>query len=123
MRMIYSAALAAMLTLPALAAAQDTAQVRKMLEAGQYDEVTNAAQQPESAPEIVYLAAQSAQKQGNQDGARDFYNRLTVLADDNPWNRIGVSGAKLLDNDTDGARAAAEQAVQNADGLPEAHYQ
>jgi tetratricopeptide (TPR) repeat protein len=119
-RIIFAALLS--LALPALAFAQSSTEIRKMFESGQYAQVVDAAGASDT-PDVLYAAAQSAQKQGNQDGARGFYDRLADLPEDSPWNRIGISGRQLLADDTDGARDAAQQAVDRDGNLAEAHYQ
>jgi tetratricopeptide (TPR) repeat protein len=107
-----------------VAFAQDGAQVRKLFEAGKYDQVIDAGQSsPHAAPDIIYAAAQSAQKTGNVDQAREFYDRLATFPEDNAWHFVGVSGARLLGEETDAARDAAQQAVDRGGDVAEAHYQ
>jgi tetratricopeptide (TPR) repeat protein len=112
----------ALLLLPTAVQAQDASEVRRMFEAGQYQQVIQSADAGTSA-EALYTAAQSYQKLGSADEARSTYARLAERSEDDPWHFIGVSGQQLLDDNTDGALAAAQRAVQMADGLAEAHYQ
>jgi tetratricopeptide (TPR) repeat protein len=84
--------------------------VRQLFEAGQYAQVIEAAG-PEAEPGVVYAAAQSQQKLGADDPARELYRRLAGRPENDPWRFIGESGAALLDNRLDEALAAAIQAV------------
>jgi tetratricopeptide (TPR) repeat protein len=106
----------------AAAYAQDTAAVRRAFEAGQHQQVIEAASE-DAQPGVVFLAAQSQQKLGAVDAARELYGRLAARPDDDPWHFIGVSATQLLDNDQDAALASAQQATMMAGELPEGHYQ
>jgi tetratricopeptide (TPR) repeat protein len=106
--------------LPALALAQDAAEVRKMYEAGRYQQVVERSGDG-SSPAVVYTAAQSHQKLGANDQAREAYGQLAGR--DGAWRFIGMSGQQLLDGNTDGAVESARQAVANDGGLAEAHFQ
>ena len=114
--------LVALLLLPIAAVAQDTAQVRRMFEAGQYQQVIEAAGNAD-APEAIYTAAQSHQRLGAIGEARATYARLAERPEDDPWHFIGLSGQQLVDEDVDGALASAQQAVAMAGGLAEAQFQ
>jgi tetratricopeptide (TPR) repeat protein len=114
--------LVALLLLPIAAVAQDTAQVRRMFEAGQYQQVIEAAGAAD-APEAIYTAAQSHQRLGAVNDARDTYARLSARPEDDPWHFIGLSGQQLIDEDAEGALASAQQAVAMAGGLAEAQFQ
>jgi tetratricopeptide (TPR) repeat protein len=114
--------LVALLLLPIAAVAQDTAQVRRMFEAGQYQQVIEAAGAAD-APEAIYTAAQSHQRLGAVNEARDTYARLSARPEDDPWHFIGLSGQQLIDEDAEGALASAQQAVAMAGGLAEAQFQ
>ena len=114
--------LVTLLLLPSLATAQDTARVRRMFEAGQYQQVIETAADAD-APETIYVAAQSQQRLGAVAEARATYDRLASRPDADPWHFIGLSGQQLLDEDTDGALASAQQAAEQAGGLPDAHFQ
>ena len=108
--------------LPALAFAQDPVEVRKMFEAGKYQQVVEAAP-AEAPPAVLYTAAQSQQKLGANDQAIEIYRRLAELPEGDAWRFIGQSGQQLLEDNADAATESARQAV-NANGeLPEAHYQ
>jgi predicted Zn-dependent protease len=97
----------ALLLLPTAVQAQDASEVRRMFEAGQYQQVIQSADAGTSA-EALYTAAQSYQKLGSADEARSTYARLAERSEDDPWHFIGVSGQQLLDDNTDGALAAAQ---------------
>ena len=111
----------ALLLFPTIALAQDTAEVRRLFEAGQYQLVIQSADA--GSPEALYTAAQSHQKLGSAEEAHSTYARLAERAEDDPWHFIGVSGQQLLDGNTDAALASAQQAVQKAGDVAEAHYQ
>ncbi len=114
--------LVALLFVPAAASAQDAAEVRKMYEAGRYQQVVESAGGAED-PAVVYTTAQSHQKLGATDQARESYGSLAGRAEDDPWHFIGLSAQQLLDNDVDAAQESAQQAIARGGGLPEAHYQ
>ena len=111
----------AFLFVPTVALAQDSAEVRRLFEAGQYQLVIQSADG--GSPEALYTAAQSHQKLGSAEEARGTYARLAERAEDDPWHFIGVSGQQLLDDNTDAALESAQRAVQVADNIAEAHYQ
>ena len=104
------------------ARAQDEVAVRQMFEAGQYQQVIEATTDA-AAPDALYMAAQSRQKLGATDEARNTYGRLAARSDTDAWRFIGVSGQHLLNSQTDAALAAARQAVAMAGDLPAARYQ
>jgi tetratricopeptide (TPR) repeat protein len=108
--------------LPALAFAQDAAEVRKMYEAGRYQQVVERSSEG-AAPAVVYTAAQSHQKLGANDQARESYAQLAARPEDDAWHFIGLSGQQLLDGDTDGSVESARRAVAMSGGLAEAHFQ
>jgi len=110
------------LLFPGIALAQDAASVRKMYEAGRYQQVVEQSNES-SGPDVIYTAAQSHQKLGATDQAREAYNQLANLSPDDPWHFVGLSGQQLLDGQTDAALESARQAIAMADGLAEAHYQ
>ena len=112
----------ALILFPTVALAQDAAQVRRLFEAGQYQQAIESADAA-AAPEALYTAAQSHQKLGAAAEARGTYSRLADRGEDDPWHFIGLSGQQLVDGDTDGALASAQQAVQMAGGVSESHYQ
>jgi tetratricopeptide (TPR) repeat protein len=112
----------AILLIPTVAAAQDAAQVRKLFEAGQYQQAIDTAEGGESAS-ALYTAAQSHQKLGESEQARATYDRLAARPEDDAWHFIGLSGQQLLNDSNDEALASAQQAVSVAGDLAEAHYQ
>lgn len=105
----------------AAAEGQDAAEVRRMFEAGQYQQAIDSASG--GSPEALYTAAQSHQKLGATDEARQTYGQLVARPDDDAWHFIGLSAQQLLDNDTDAALESARQAAALAGHLPDAHYQ
>lgn len=114
--------IAMLLAAPAAAFGQDAAQVRKLYEAGQYQQVVETAGDAQ-APDVIYTTAQSYQKLGAVEQARENYGALVVLSEDDPWHFIGLSAQLLLDDNTEAALDSAGEAVSRAGGLAEAHYQ
>src|SRR5213075_3137305 len=57
--------------------AQDASQVQKLFEAGQYQRVVESAQ-PDGDPAVLYTAAQSHQKLGENDRAVETYGALAA---------------------------------------------
>lgn len=114
--------LIALLLAPITAYAQDPAQVRKMFEAGQFQQVVEVTGS-ESSPEVLFTIAQSHQKLGATDPARNIYSQLAGRPEGDAWRHIGDSARKLLDNDVDGALEAGRRAVEQGTELAEAHYQ
>jgi tetratricopeptide (TPR) repeat protein len=106
----------------AVVCAQDAAQLQRLFESGQYQQVVESAS-PEAAPEAVYLAAQSQQKLGATEAAVELYGRLAARPEGDPWRAVGESAQQLAQNNVDGALQAAQQAVATAGELAEAHYQ
>jgi tetratricopeptide (TPR) repeat protein len=107
---------------PALASAQGENQVRRMFEAGRYQQVVEAAQ-PDAAPAVLFTAAQSQMKLGASAQAREVYGQLAARPEDDAWHFIGLSGQQLVDDQVDAAAESADRAVAIDDGLAEAHYQ
>lgn len=112
----------AFVLLPALAFAQDAAEVRKLFEAGRYQQVVEAAG-ADAAPDVIFTAAQSHQKLGATEQAREMYAQLAGRPEGDAWHFIGLSAEQLLNGDTDAALASARRAVQMDGGLPEAQFQ
>lgn len=104
------------------AAAQDVTEVRRLFEAGQYSQVIEATT-PDADPAVVYTAAQSHQKLGADDPARELYRRLAERPDEDPWRFIGISGQALLEGQNDAAAESARHAAAIGGELPDAHYQ
>jgi tetratricopeptide (TPR) repeat protein len=102
--------------------AQNASQVQKLFEAGEYQRVVQAAQ-PDADPAVLYTAAQSHQKLGENDQALQTYGALASRDEGDVWHFIGLSGQQLMQDDTDGAVASARQAVEMNGGMAEAHYQ
>ena len=107
--------------IPLSTLAQDDA-VRQLFEAGQYQQAIDATADT-TEPEALYVAAQSRQKLGATDEARDTYGQLAARPEADVWHFIGLSGQQLLDGQTDAALEAAQQAAAMAGDLSAAHYQ
>jgi tetratricopeptide (TPR) repeat protein len=124
------ATIATVLTLTAVhpAAAQSLVDLRRLYDAGQYQQVVvavGAAQAPdaEQARRLIYLAGQSQQKLSRKDDARQLYAQLAALPESDPWHDIGRSAIAMLDSNAGGAVEAANQAAAAGDSIPEAHFQ
>ncbi|HYX82336.1 MAG TPA: tetratricopeptide repeat protein [Gemmatimonadales bacterium] len=98
-------------------------ELRKMYDAGKYQQVIAAAASDDENPRATYLAALSHQKLRHADEARRAYAQLAGRPESDPWRDIGRSAVALLSSDPAGAVDAANQAVASDDSLPEAHYQ
>ena len=114
--------LIALLLAPLPVFAQDADDVRRMFEAGRFQQVVEIAGS-ESSPEVLYTIAQSHQKLGAADQARDIYSQLAGRPEGDAWHHVGDSARKLLDDDVDGALQAARQAVEHGSEMAEGHYQ
>ena len=102
--------------------AQDTSQVQKLFEAGQYQRVVESAQ-ADGNPAVLYTAAQSHQKLGENDQAMEKYAALAARDESDIWHFIGLSGQQLMKEDVEGALASARHAVEMDGNMAEAHYQ
>jgi len=107
---------------PAAALAQDPAQLQQWFEAGQYQQVVEAAG-PEAAPEVLYTVAQSHQKLGATEQAGEIYRQLGERPEGDPWRLIGQSAHQLIHEQTDAAVELAQQAVATSPEMPEAQFQ
>lgn len=112
----------ALLLAPSVAFAQEAAEVRKMFEAGRFQQVVQSTGET-AAPAVIYTAAQSHQKLGAAAEAHAAYGQLATRGEDDPWHFIGLSGQQLLDNETAPALESAQRAVTLDPQLPDAHYQ
>lgn len=98
------------------------AEIRALFEAGQYQQVIEAAG-PEAEPAIVYAAVLSHQKLGAADQASAMAARLAALPPENGWHFVGLSAGQLSSDQVDEALASAESAIKLAGMLPQAHHQ
>jgi tetratricopeptide (TPR) repeat protein len=114
--------LALSLLVPAALAAQDAATARRTFEAGHYREVVDSTGANPS-PDFLFTLAQSYQRLGHGDEARDTYRQIAERPETDPWHFVGRSGQQLLDDQLDEALESAERAVALDGALPEAHYQ
>lgn len=100
--------------------------VRKMYDAGKYQDVVEAVNQStleaDKAARLQYLAAQSHEKLKHADETKRAYERL-ANAGETAWGRIGKSALQLIDKKPDEALTSANDAVRLGESLPEAHYQ
>lgn len=107
----------------ASAFAQDRAETRRLFQAGQYDQVVAQGAGADADPTVLMMAAQSHQKLGASEQARQLYQQLAGRPETDPWHFIGQSAGQLLDDQPDAAIASAERAVALGDALPDSHYQ
>lgn len=102
------------------------ADVRKLYDAGRYQEVIRASDltngEAPNASALQYLAAQSYTKLRDTEGSRRTYQRLADTGA-NSWAPIGKSALQVLDKQLDEALASVDKAVLLTASLPEAHYQ
>jgi tetratricopeptide (TPR) repeat protein len=108
--------------LPGNGLAQDDTAVRQLFEGGQYQQVIEATADA-AEPEALYVAAQSRQKLGARGEARETYGQLAARPEADVWHFIGLSGQHLVDDQTDPALAAAQQAAAIDGNLSAAQYQ
>src|SRR5688572_13506211 len=87
---------------PAAGFAQDAARLQRLFEAGQYQQVVEAAP-ADAEPAVLFTAAQSHQKLGAHDQALEAYRRLTDLPESDPWHWVGASAQSLLEGNNDAA--------------------
>jgi len=102
--------------------AQDPAQVQKLFEAGQYQQVVESAG-PDAPPAVLYIVGMSLQKMGDAGQAVATYRRLAERPDGDPWQLVGQSAQQLAEDQLDAALESANRAVGAAGDLPEAHFQ
>ena len=102
-------------------AAQEPADVQRLFEGGQYQQVVDAVT-PAASPSVLFIAAVSAQKLGANDRAMSFLDQLSKRADDDAWHYVGLSATQLLQRDEAGALESANRAVALDMALPEASY-
>jgi len=120
MKQAFLTALAALCASTAFA--QNASQAQRQFEAGNYQQAVEGVT-PDSDPALVFTAAQSYQKLGQNDQALQAYGFLASRGEGDPWHDIGVSGQQLLNGDVGGATASARQAVGSGGGMAEAHFQ
>jgi tetratricopeptide (TPR) repeat protein len=100
--------------------AQSVDDLRKLYDAGQYDQVVSSGRNS-SDPRVIYVVAQSHQKLSHNDEARRAFEQLAGRSD--AWKGVGQSAVALLSSNPGGAEEAAHEAVDRDGGLAEAHFQ
>lgn len=103
-----------------VARGQAASDVRKLYEAGQYQQVI-AAVDPD--PRVTFFRAQSFQKLSQTNDARQAYTQLAGRPESDAWHDIGRSALALMALDPAGALEAAMHAIALNGTLAEAHYQ
>jgi tetratricopeptide (TPR) repeat protein len=123
MARITSATAVALLFFSSIAGAQDLGELRKLVDAGKYQQAIDAAGASPDA-RATYLVAQSAQRLSPQHAAaKQAYEQLAGRPESDPWHDIGQSGLALMSSNVADAVEAANRAVDRDDSIPEAHYQ
>src|SRR5438034_4066905 len=105
---------------------QSVTDLRKLFDAGKYQQVielAGGAAAADEQPRVTYLVARSQEKRARKDEARGAYQQFAALSDQDPWSHIGRSAIALLGSNAQGAVDAADQAVAHGESLPEAHFQ
>jgi tetratricopeptide (TPR) repeat protein len=103
-----------------VARGQTLADVRKLYDAGQYQQVVAAGAED---PRVTFLRAQSYEKLSQSNEARQVYTQLAGRPESDPWRDVGRSAVALLSSDPAGALDAANQAIARDGALPEAYFQ
>ncbi len=106
---------------------QAVSDVRRLYDAGKFNEVIGAVEQARAgadttAARVQVLAAQSHEKLNDRDGARGIYQRLADGADP-AWAAIGRAAIALIDERMDDALIAANRGAEADASLPEAHFE
>jgi len=124
---MFTLALASVLAISLAANALGAVQadVQKLFEAGQYEQLIQLVRDRESpAPEDLYLAGYAASKLDppDLDAAREFFARFEGEESD-PWTFIARSAAATLDHNGGAAAEVANQAATRAPQSLYAQYQ
>jgi tetratricopeptide (TPR) repeat protein len=106
---------------------QAVSDVRRLYDAGKFNEVISTVEQTRAAADtatmqLQYLAAQSREKLNDHDGARVLYQLLADGADP-AWAAIGRAAVALIDKRMDDALNAANSGAEAGALLPEAHFE
>ena len=96
--------------------------VQALLERGALDEAVQRAEQQRGSPEATFFAAQALAKMKDTGRAAAEYSRLREVEDE-AWRAIGESATLLTEGNVEGARQAAERAINANQENPFAHYQ
>lgn len=101
--------------------AQDRAAAQRAFEAGQYQQVVDAAGTGED-PAVLFLGALSAQKLDATDRANALLDQLVQRPSTDAWHFVGLSAKQLLAGDDAAALNSANAATAADANLPEASY-
>jgi tetratricopeptide (TPR) repeat protein len=117
----------AIVTALLLLGGQAPSDVRRLYDAGKYNDVVSTVEQAHAGADanglkLQYLAAQSREKLNDTGGARAIYQRLAG-AGDPAWAAIGRAAIALGDKRMDEALSAANGAVAAGPSLAEAHFE
>ena len=99
---------------------QTLSDVRKLYDAGQYQQVIGASAED---PRVLFLRAQSYEKLSLSNEAGQVYTQLAGRPEPDPWREVGRSAVALMSSDPAGALEAANQAIALDGALPEAYFQ
>jgi tetratricopeptide (TPR) repeat protein len=103
-------------------AGQSLADVRKLYDAGQYQQAA-AAGRIDQDPRLAFLVGQSYQRLSRSDDARKAYDQLAARPDSDGWHFVGRSALALLGSDANAGAEAAGQAIAHGGSIAEAYYQ
>ena len=102
------------------ASAQALGDVRKLYDAGQYQQAIDTAGASQD-PRVMFLVAESHLELRHAAEAKTVYERLAARSD--AWQSIGKSAVAVLSSNGAGAVQEADQAVARGGSIAEAHYQ
>lgn len=110
----------------AIRVAAQTTTPQQLFESGQFDlalqQIAAHRRSGTDGPAEAYLEGLALLKMEQPNGARQAFARLSMSGEPG-WALIGASATALLDDGKDAAREAAEQAIEAAPDLFQAHYQ
>ena len=112
--------IALLTTIASGASAQALGDVRKLHDAGQYQQAIDAAAASQD-PRVMFQVAESHLELRHAAEARAVFERLAARSD--AWQAIGKSAVALLSSNGAGAVQEADQAVARGGSIAEAHYQ
>src|SRR5215212_5123232 len=91
------------------ASGQTISDVRRLYDAGQYQEAATTGAQAAEDPRVTFVMAQSQQKLSRTEEARALYGQLASRGEGDPWRGVGQSALAMLSSDAAGAVEAAGQ--------------
>src|SRR5712691_13494697 len=92
-------AIALTITFARPASPQSVPDLRKLYDAGKYQqliELAGGAPATDDQSRVTYLVARSQEKLARKDEAREAYQQLAALSDQDPWSNIGRPASEML---------------------------